>query len=38
MLNFKTVGPGHWIEVVAFKYFTKLVAEEGDLNGHDSFS
>lgn len=38
MLNFKTVGPGHQIEIVAFKYFTELVGEERDLNRHDSVS
>lgn len=32
MLSFRPLGPGHWTEVVAFIYFTKLVREEGDLN------
>lgn len=36
MLNFKPVGPGHGIEVVAFIYFTELAGEEGDLNKPDS--
>jgi len=36
MLRFKPVGPGHCIELVAFIYFTELMAEEGHLNRPDS--